>query len=144
MQLCHLFPAYVLVGGCACVCVCMCVCVCACVCLAAQSCLTLCNLMDYSMPALLSLGFSRQEYWSGLPFPAPGNLPDPGIEPASLANVKLFQNHFLWCPIFVNDLRISWVFSWVIQHLKWGPVCNAHNLPQYWVYPWSITPGQMH
>ena len=29
--------------------------------------------------------FSRQEYWSGLPFPAPGDLPDPGIEPGSLA-----------------------------------------------------------
>ena len=31
--------------------------------------------------ALLSMGFSRQEYWSGLPFPSPGYLPDPGIEP---------------------------------------------------------------
>jgi len=32
-----------------------------------------------------SMGFSRQEYWSGLPFPSPGNLPDPGIEPRSPA-----------------------------------------------------------
>ena len=31
------------------------------------------------------MGFSRQEYWSGLPFPSPGDLPDPGIEPASPA-----------------------------------------------------------
>ena len=31
--------------------------------------------------APLSMGFSRQEYWSGLPFPSPGHLPDPGIEP---------------------------------------------------------------
>ena len=31
------------------------------------------------------MGFSRQEYWSGLPFPFPGDLPDPGIEPGSLA-----------------------------------------------------------
>ena len=30
-----------------------------------------------------SMGFSRQEYWSGLPFPSPGDLPDPGIEPWS-------------------------------------------------------------
>jgi len=29
------------------------------------------------------MGFSRQEYWSGLPFPSPGDLPDPGIEPLS-------------------------------------------------------------
>ena len=33
--------------------------------------------------APLSMGFSRQEYWSGLPFPSPGDLPDPGIEPES-------------------------------------------------------------
>ena len=32
-----------------------------------------------------SLGFFRQEYWSGLPFPSPGDLPDPGIKPRSLA-----------------------------------------------------------
>ena len=32
-----------------------------------------------------SMGFSRQEYWSGLPFPSPGHLPDPGIEPGSPA-----------------------------------------------------------
>ena len=32
----------------------------------------------------LSMGFSREEYWSRLPFPSPGDLPDPGIEPASL------------------------------------------------------------
>ena len=35
--------------------------------------------------APLSMGFSRQEYWSGLPFPSPGGLPDPGIEPGSPA-----------------------------------------------------------
>ena len=35
--------------------------------------------------AALSMGFSRQEYWSGLPFPSPGDLPNPGIEPGSPA-----------------------------------------------------------
>ena len=35
--------------------------------------------------APLSMGFSRQEYWSGLPFPSPGDLPDPGIEAGSPA-----------------------------------------------------------
>ena len=35
--------------------------------------------------APLSMGFSRQEQWSGLPFPSPGDLPDPGIEPGSPA-----------------------------------------------------------
>ena len=38
-----------------------------------------------ALQALLSMGFSRQEYWSGLPFPSPGKLPDPGIKPRSPA-----------------------------------------------------------
>ena len=42
-----------------------------------------CDPRDCSPPALLSMGFSRQEYWSGLPCPPPGDLPHPGIEPAS-------------------------------------------------------------
>ena len=50
----------------------------------AQSCLTLCDPMDSNLhQAPQSMGFSRQEYWSGLPFPSPGNLPDPGIKPRS-------------------------------------------------------------
>ena len=36
-----------------------------------------------ALQAPLSMGCSRQEYWSGLPFPSPGDLPRPGIEPAS-------------------------------------------------------------
>ena len=40
--------------------------------------------------APLSLGFSRQEYWSGLPFPSPRDLPDPGIEPLSLVSFRFF------------------------------------------------------
>ena len=51
--------------------------------LLAQLCLTLCDPMDCSLPAPLSLEFSRQEYWSGLPFLSPGDLPDTGIEPRS-------------------------------------------------------------
>ena len=39
--------------------------------------------VTYQAP--LSMGFSRQEYWSGVPLPAPGDLPDPGIKPGSLA-----------------------------------------------------------
>ena len=45
-----------------------------------QSCQTLCNPMDCSLPGSLSMGFPRQEYWSGLPFPPPGDLPDPRIK----------------------------------------------------------------
>ena len=39
--------------------------------------------------ASLSMGFSRQEYWSGLPFPTPGDLPKPGTEPPSLMSPAL-------------------------------------------------------
>ena len=47
----------------------------------AQLCPTLCNPMDCSHQPPPSMEFSSREYWSGLPFPAPGNLPDPGIKP---------------------------------------------------------------
>ena len=50
-----------------------------------QSCPTLCDPTDGSHQAPPSLGFSRQEYWSGWSFPPPGYLPDPGIEPVSPA-----------------------------------------------------------
>ena len=45
----------------------------------------------------LSRGFLRQEYWSGLPFPIPGGLPDPGIEPASLASPLLAGGFLSHC-----------------------------------------------
>ena len=45
------------------------------------SCVGLCSTQwALTRQAPLSMGFSRQEYWSGLPFPSPGELPDPGIE----------------------------------------------------------------
>ena len=51
--------------------------------LVTQSNLTLSDPMDCSLLAPLSMEFSKHEYWSGLPFPSPGDLPDPGIEPMS-------------------------------------------------------------
>ena len=50
-----------------------------------QSCSTLCNPWTVAHQAPLSIGFFRQEYWSRLPFPSPGDLPDPEIEPGSPA-----------------------------------------------------------
>ena len=61
--------------------------VCACAC--AQSWSTLCDLVGWSRQAPLAVEFSRQEYWSGLPFRTPGDLPNPGMEPESLASPKL-------------------------------------------------------
>ena len=53
--------------------------------LVTQSCPTLCDPMDTSCQAPLFMGFFRQKYWSGLPFPSPEDLPDSGIEPRSPA-----------------------------------------------------------
>ena len=44
--------------------------------------------------APLSMGFPRQEYWSGLPFPSPGDLPDPGIKSTSLTSLALAGRFF--------------------------------------------------
>ena len=49
----------------------------------AQSCPTLYDPMNCSLPGSSVHGFPRQKYWSGLPFPSPGDLPDPGIKPGS-------------------------------------------------------------
>ena len=48
-----------------------------------KSCLTLATSWTITHQAPLSMGYPRQEYWIGFPFPSPGDLPDPGIEPAS-------------------------------------------------------------
>ena len=50
-----------------------------------QSCPTLVTPLTGACQAPLSMGFFRQEYWSGLPFPSPGDIPDLGIEPRSPA-----------------------------------------------------------
>ena len=53
--------------------------------LVVKSYLTLATLWTVAHQTSLSMGFSRHEYWSELPFPSPGYLPDPGIEPMSLS-----------------------------------------------------------
>ena len=53
--------------------------------LVAKSCLSLATLWTVAHQAPLSMGFSREEYWSGLPFPSLGDLPGPGMEPRSPA-----------------------------------------------------------
>ena len=85
------------------VCVCVWLCECA---KSLQSYPTLCNTMDgiwlfvtqwtVAHQAPLSMGFSRQEYCSGLPCPPPGDLPDPGIEPASLTSPSFLYHWFLY------------------------------------------------
>ena len=70
----------------------VCVCVCVCVC-------TLSHIRLFATPwtiahqAPLSMGFSRKEYWRGLLSPPPRDLPNPGIEPMSLASPALALDH---------------------------------------------------
>ena len=70
----------------------MCVCVCVCVCVHAGEHSIISNsaipgTVAHQTPP--SMGLPREEYWSGLPFPAPGDISYPGIEPASLASPAL-------------------------------------------------------
>ena len=80
----------------------MCVCVCVCVRARARTCVLnhfswvqlFVTLWTVAHQAPLSMGFSRQEYWSGLPCPPTADLPNPGIEPASLASPALAAGFF--------------------------------------------------
>ena len=63
--------------------------------LVVQSCSTLCNPMDCACKAPLSMGFLRQEYWSGLLLPSPRDLPDPRIKPMFLMSAALAGGFFL-------------------------------------------------
>ena len=55
--------------------------------------------------APLSVGFSRQEYWSGLPCPPPGDLPDPGIEPLTLTSCALSGGFFTSSTTVITALK---------------------------------------
>ena len=63
----------------------MCVCVCVCVCVSCSMVFDSAILWTIDCQTLLSMEFSRQEFWSGLSFPFPGNPPNSGIEPRSPA-----------------------------------------------------------
>ena len=62
--------------------------------------------------APLSMGFSRQECWSGLPFPSPGDLPDPGIEPGSLTlQADTLPSELPGKPTVLSVLQILFLFT---------------------------------
>ena len=58
------------------------------------------------------MGFSRQEYWSGVPFPSPGDLPDPGIEPKSLMSPALA------CDFFTTSATWEAIYVYVHMHVN--------------------------
>ena len=81
-----------------------------------QLCPTFCNPWTVTRQAPLFMGFSRQEYWSGLSFPSPGDLLYPGIEPRSPALQALFtlwatreaHNNFMRSLLFTIYIRGNW------------------------------------
>ena len=72
-------------------------------------CLTLVILWTVACQAPLSIGFFRQEYWNGLPCPPSGDVPDPGIEPASLLSPALagrfFTTSTTWEAHFIKQMQ---------------------------------------
>ena len=76
----------------------------------AQLCPSLCYPMDCSLPGSCFHGIFRQEYWSGLPFPSPGDLPDPGIE--------------LGSPALQADALLSELPGKPILHCRWSLFFN--------------------
>ena len=114
---------------------------------------------------LCPLGFSRQEYWSGLPCPPPGDLPDPGIEPTSVTAPALAGKFFttsstwepqqqqhthtqLWIP--QRDLlgsRLSFVLRDVAE-TRHGSLCTGgtrhlQSFPWKWPWIWRFSCGKM-
>ena len=102
------------------------------------------TLWTVACQAPLSMGFSRQEYWSGLPFLSPGDLPDPGIEPASLMSLALAGRffttsatweapfHCLKVKVKVNSLSRVRLFatSWTIS--RQAPLSRGFSRQEYW------------
>ena len=98
--------------------------------LVAKSCPTLAITWTVACQAPLSMGFSRQEYWSGLPFPSPGDLPDPGIEPGSptlqvdsLACLSKLSSILSFLGIIVSNTLLMPSKSWFVcgSNLQWQP-----------------------
>ena len=68
-------------------------------------------LWTVALQAPLSMGFSRQEYWSGLPCPPPGDLPDAGIQPVSLMSPELAGGFFTTNTTWEAQTDSKMVFS---------------------------------
>ena len=66
----------------------------------------------------LSMGFPKQEYWSGLPFPVPGDLPDPGIKPMSLASPALAGRFFTTSATWEAFVCRRWEIKCLVKYRK--------------------------
>ena len=140
--------------------------VCVCICyLVAKSCPTLCDPMDCSLPGTSIHRFPKQEYWNGLPFPSPGDLPDPGIKPMSPALVGKFSTteppgkpihvciyiyvcvcvYICVCVYRYNFMRMVYVCIYTIIYILLGfpggasgkePACQCRRCKRHGFDPW--------
>ena len=92
--------------------------------------------------APLSMGFSRQEYWSGLPYPPPGDLPYPGTEPRSLLSPVLAGRFFSTSTTLVvfmilfSSVKASFSFFSVLVLLH---ILSLHSLNSISVLSWDLS-----
>ena len=109
----------------------------------AQFCLTLCDPIDWNLPASLFMRFYRQEYWSGLPFLSPGDLPNLGIEPGSPAlqvdslssepMTQRLNNELGGCFYFCLIKFLLEIFFEIFL-MKWHLLCGSFPLLSGYVF----------
>ena len=93
--------------------------------------------------ALPSMGFSRQEYWGGLPFPSPGHLPNPGIEPRLTAYMQTLpsepqgKSHITY--ICCISIAQSCLTLWDPMDCS-PPVSSIHGILQARILEWVAIP----
>ena len=107
-----------------------------------QSCPTLCDFMNCSPPGSSVHGFSRQEYWSGLPLPSPGYLPDPGIEPKSptLQADSLLLESLEKPPALADTSANSDFVSWRFSDQPWRDCWAGHSIWRHRVSRAAMAP----
>ena len=111
------------------------------------------SLWPLAHKAPLSMKFARQEYWSGLPFPSPGDLPDPGIEPAPPALYRFFITgpsgkimgqrwHYGKGPICQCRSQERLQFNPWLGKIPWKEGMTTHS-SLAWSIPWTEEPGRL-
>ena len=79
--------------------------------------------------------FSRQEYWSGLPYPSPGNLPNPGIEPESPVSLTLAGRFF--------TTSATWGQAQIVVAHGLSKAMATHSSTLAWKILWTEGPGRL-
>ena len=129
---------------------CICICLCVCVCVFSLSVRSDSFAAPWTVASQvpLSVGFFRQECWSGLPFPLPGDLPDPGIEPVypvlpalagGFPTTKSPGNPQPWCSIYQYFIPLyGWiVFQLFLIHSAGDYIASTFCL--LWIIPsWTL------